>query len=160
MHTAFLLIGGNLGDRMENLSKAKAAIAQHCGTITNASAIYETAAWGLEAQPPFLNQALELQTFSKPHALLQCLLQVEKDLGRTRQEKYGPRLIDIDILLFDDVVVQIPDLKIPHPELQNRRFALTCLADIAGAVLHPLFQKPISVLLAECPDPLAVHKFS
>ena len=71
MNTAFLLIGGNLGDRLENLSQARAAIAQHCGTITAASAIYETAAWGLEDQPHFLNQALQLQTFSKPHTLLQ-----------------------------------------------------------------------------------------
>src|SRR6476469_310737 len=105
MNTAFLLIGGNLGNRLENLARAKAAIAQHCGDIVAASAIYETAAWGLEAQPHFLNQALELHTFSKPHALLQCLLDVEKSLGRVREVKYGPRLIDIDILLYDSVVL-------------------------------------------------------
>jgi len=160
MNTAFLLIGGNLGDRLENLSQARAAIAQHCGTITTASAIYETAAWGLENQHHFLNQALALQTFSKPHTLLQCLLEVEKSLGRVREKKYGPRLIDIDILLYDALVLETPDLKIPHPELQNRRFALTCLADIAPGVMHPLFQKPIATLLAECTDPLAVHKFA
>ncbi|HUQ97389.1 MAG TPA: 2-amino-4-hydroxy-6-hydroxymethyldihydropteridine diphosphokinase [Chitinophagaceae bacterium] len=160
MHTAFLLIGGNLGNRQANLAAACSAIVQHCGTITTASALYETAAWGVEAQPSFLNQALALQTFSKPHALLQQLLHIEISLGRIREKKYGPRLIDIDILLYDDQVIQTPELIVPHPELQNRRFALTCLADIAPDFIHPVFQKPIAVLLAECTDPLAVHKFS
>jgi 2-amino-4-hydroxy-6-hydroxymethyldihydropteridine diphosphokinase len=160
MNTAFLLIGGNVGNRLANLAAAKEAIALHCGTIMQTSAIYETAAWGLETQPHFLNQAIELQTFSKPHALLQCLLNVEKSLGRVREKRYGPRLIDIDVLLYDALIVDEPNLKIPHSELQNRRFALTCLADIAANVMHPLFQKPISLLLEECSDPLAVHKFS
>jgi 2-amino-4-hydroxy-6-hydroxymethyldihydropteridine diphosphokinase len=160
MHTTFLLMGGNLGNRVENLANARERVAQQCGIIIHTSAIYETAAWGLEAQPPFLNQAIQLQTFSNAHALLHCLLNVEKELGRERNEKYGPRLIDLDILLFDHSVINTPELTIPHPELQNRRFALTCLADIAADVMHPLFQKPISQLLAECTDPLAVHKFS
>jgi 2-amino-4-hydroxy-6-hydroxymethyldihydropteridine diphosphokinase len=160
MNTAFLLIGGNLGNRLENLTAAKDALFQQCGTVVQTSAIYETAAWGLEDQPNFLNQAIELQTFSKPHVLLRCILDVEKSLGRVREKKYGPRSIDIDILLYDDFIVNEPDLKIPHPELQNRRFALTCLADIAPNVIHPLFQKSISQLLAECTDPLAVHKFA
>lgn len=159
MNTAFLLIGGNMGNRIENLLAAKNALALRCGALVKTSAIYQTAAWGLEEQPPFLNQALELQTFSAPHALLHCLLEVEKALGRVREKKYGPRLIDIDILLYDDAVIDSADLKIPHPELQNRRFALTCLADIAGDKIHPLFQKPIAQLLQECTDPLAVHKF-
>jgi 2-amino-4-hydroxy-6-hydroxymethyldihydropteridine diphosphokinase len=160
MNTAFLLIGGNLGNRAEALHRAKAAIAQTCGTITSESAVYETAAWGLNEQPHFLNQALALQTFSKPHTLLHCLLDVEKSLGRLREKKWGPRLIDIDILLFDDFVIHTPGLTIPHPELQNRRFALTCLVDIAPQVMHPLFKKSIRTLLEECPDPLAVQKFS
>jgi 2-amino-4-hydroxy-6-hydroxymethyldihydropteridine diphosphokinase len=145
---------------MANLAAARTAIAMQCGTVAKTSAIYETAAWGLEDQPAFLNQALQLQTFSKPHALLQCLLQVEQSLGRVRAEKYGPRLIDIDILLFDETIIDMVDLKIPHPELQNRRFALTCLADIAGAAMHPIFQMSIARLLEACADPLDVHKFS
>jgi 2-amino-4-hydroxy-6-hydroxymethyldihydropteridine diphosphokinase len=160
MNQAFLLIGGNMGDRLANLTSAREAIQARCGKITAASALYETAAWGLHDQPSFLNQALQVQTFSKPHVLLQALLQVEQSLGRIRQKKYGPRLIDIDILLYGDVVLDTPDLKIPHPELPNRRFALTCLADIAAGVVHPLFQKSIRQLLHECADPLAVHKFS
>ena len=160
MNTAFLLIGGNLGDRAENLLRAKAAIAQTCGTVTSESAVYETAAWGFNEQPPFLNQAFALQTFFTPHALLESLLDIEKSLGRMRIKKWGPRLIDIDILLYDDLVVQTLGLAIPHPELQNRRFALTCLADIAPQVVHPVFQKSIRTLLEECPDPLEVQKFS
>jgi 2-amino-4-hydroxy-6-hydroxymethyldihydropteridine diphosphokinase len=159
-HTAFLLIGGNLGNRAENLAAAQASITKQCGTVVKASAIYETAAWGQEDQPSFLNQALELQTFSNPHALLQCLLVVESALGRVREKRYGPRLIDVDILLFDETIIDSENLNVPHPELQNRRFALTCLADIAPDKLHPLFQKPIWQLLEECADPLAVHKFS
>lgn len=160
MNTAYLLIGGNLGNRLENLAAARQAIAKNCGVIRHTSAIYETAAWGLEDQPNFLNQAIELQTFSKPHVLLHGLLAVEKSLGRVREKKYGPRSIDIDILLYDDLIVNEPDLKIPHPELQNRRFALTCLADIAPNLIHPLFQKSIAQLLAKCTDPLAVNKFA
>jgi len=160
MNTAFLLIGGNMGDRLQNLQAAKAALAQQCGTIVNSSAIYETAAWGLKDQPHFLNQAIALQTFSKPHALLEGLLNVEKTLGRVREKKYGPRLIDLDILLFDDFIIDTPALTIPHPELQNRRFALTCLVDIAADVKHPVFQKSILQLLNACTDPLPVHKFT
>ena len=88
MNTAFLLIGGNLGDRLATMATAKAAIGLHCGRVVAASAIYETAAWGLEDQPHFLNQALEVQTFSKPHALLDCLLDVEKSMGRVRHQKF------------------------------------------------------------------------
>ena len=160
MNQAFLLIGGNMGNRLANLKAAREAIQARVGTIAAASALYETAALGLQEQPPFLNQALQVQTFSKPHALLQALLQVEQSLGRIREKKYGPRLIDIDILLYGDLVLDTPDLTIPHPEIQNRRFALTCLADIAAGVVHPLFQKTILQLLHECADPLAVHKFS
>ena len=157
--TAFLLIGGNLGDRVENLRRAKNTISLHYNKILCESAVYETAAWGLEAQPPFLNQAIKLQTFLKPHALLKLLLHVEEQMGRVRDEKWGPRLIDIDILLYEDAIIQSPELTIPHPELPNRRFALTCLADIAPEVMHPLFQKPIAMLLEECTDPLPVQKF-
>lgn len=160
MDTAFLLIGGNLGNRLQNLRQAKDAIAAQCGHIARASGIYETAAWGLASQPPFLNQALQLQTFSKPHALLQALLQIEQLLGRVRNGKWGPRLIDVDILLYGDAVIETAELRVPHPELHNRRFALTCLADIAPHLVHPLFQKPMWQLLQECTDPLPVKKFS
>ena len=91
--------------------------------------------------------------------MLEQLLQIERSLGRIRNEKYGPRLIDIDILLFGNEVIDEPGLKVPHPRLQDRRFALRCLADIAPGMVHPVLQKTIQQLLEECTDSLAVHKF-
>jgi 2-amino-4-hydroxy-6-hydroxymethyldihydropteridine diphosphokinase len=160
MNVAYLLIGGNLGDRLVNLTAAKNAVHQQCGQITAVSHIYETEAWGFEDQPHFLNQALEIQTHMTAPDLLACLLQIEESLGRVRQQKFGPRLIDIDILLYNDAVINEEGLKVPHPQLPNRRFALQCLADIAAPVIHPLFQKSIYQLLQDCADPLEVHKFS
>ena len=160
MNKAYLLTGGNMGDRMSYLSKAKKAIEKQCGKIVTQSAIYETEAWGLTEQEKFLNQALAVQTDLPAGELLDTLLKIEEDLGRKREIKYGPRIIDIDILLFNDDVINIHNLKIPHPEIQNRRFALQCLADIAPEKIHPVFKKTISQLLAECTDPLTVNKFS
>ncbi len=160
MNKAYLLIGGNMGDRMSYLSAAKKAIEKWCGKIETQSAIYETEAWGITAQEKFLNQALAVQTPLSPRGLLDAILKIEEDLGRKREIKYGPRIIDIDILLFNDDVISIHNLTIPHPEIQNRRFALQCLADIAPEKIHPVFKKTISQLLAECTDPLTVNKFN
>lgn len=160
MNAAFLLIGGNIGDREHYLDAAKVGIAEQCGTITAVSGMYETEAWGLEHQNAFLNQALGLHTTLPARNLLQTLLGIEEQLGRKREVKYGPRTIDIDILLFNNEVIHEPHLTIPHPEIQNRRFALQCLADIAPTKEHPLFHKTVQQLLAECPDPLTVHKIS
>lgn len=159
MNAAYLLIGGNLGDRLANLKAAKDAMALHCGPVIKESAIYETAAWGLEDQPAFLNQAVLLETRLSAEQLLDQLLQIERSLGRIRNEKYGPRLIDIDILLFNDAVIEQPGLKVPHPRLPHRRFALQCLAEISPGLVHPLLHKTIEQLLKECADSLAVHKF-
>ena len=159
MNEAYLLIGGNLGDRLANLDAAMQALSAHCGRVQKASAVYETAAWGLEEQPAFLNQAVQIGTQLSPGLLLDRLLQIERALGRIRNEKYGPRLIDIDILLFNDQVIDQPGLKIPHPRLPHRRFALQCLADIAPDVVHPVLKKNMRQLLEECTDSLAVHKF-
>jgi len=159
MSTAFLLTGGNIGDRMDYLQKAKEKIEKDCGKITNQSSIYETAAWGKEDQQPFLNQALQIETELSPGNLLKAILQIEKNLGRKRNEKYGPRTIDIDILFFDDEVVDIHGLKIPHPQMQNRRFVLEPLNEIASNKMHPVFDKTIEQLLQECKDSLSVKRF-
>jgi 2-amino-4-hydroxy-6-hydroxymethyldihydropteridine diphosphokinase len=124
------------------------------------SSIYETAAWGMENQEAFLNQVLEIETNLNPDELLQSILQIEEGLGRKRELKYGPRTIDIDILFFNDQVIDQEGLKIPHPQLQNRRFVLVPLNEIASNKIHPIFKKTISQLLAECPDPLTVNKFN
>ena len=160
MNKAYLLIGGNLGDRKENLEKARELIALHCGHIVKTSSIYETAAWGKTDQPSFLNQALEINTLLTAKQLIKKVLQVEKKLGRIRQEKYGPRVMDIDILLFNNEILDLDFLKLPHPEMQNRRFALIPLAEIAPSEIHPVFKKSIVELLKECPDQLEVKKYS
>jgi 2-amino-4-hydroxy-6-hydroxymethyldihydropteridine diphosphokinase len=158
MNKAFLLTGGNMDDRRAELARAVRLIAAACGKINAVSSFYETAAWGKTDQPPFLNQAIELHTAFDAQKLLHELLAIEKRLGRVRKEKNGPRLIDIDILLFNDDVIDQPNLKVPHPELANRRFALTPLAEIAKELKHPVLQKTIATLLRDCPDTLAVKK--
>jgi 2-amino-4-hydroxy-6-hydroxymethyldihydropteridine diphosphokinase len=159
MNKAYLLTGGNMGDRQENLATAYECIGEQCGEIISASSLYETAAWGKNDQPSFLNQVLEIQTVLTTRQLLKKILSVEKQIGRVRKEKYGPRIIDIDILLFNDEIHNYPSLKIPHPELQNRRFALVPLAEIAPETIHPVLKKTIVELLAICPDTLEVSRF-
>lgn len=160
MNTAFLLTGGNLGDRFFNLEQARILISQHCGEIIKQSSVYKTAAWGFKEQPDFYNQALQIQTSLSPENLMKKLLLVEEKMGRTRTVKMGPRTIDIDILLMNDLIINSPNLTIPHPRLQERRFALTPLADIAPDFIHPVLQKSILELLNECKDDLPVYKIS
>jgi 2-amino-4-hydroxy-6-hydroxymethyldihydropteridine diphosphokinase len=158
MYTAYLLTGTNLGERKQHLARAKALIQELAGTISRSSALYETAAWGKTDQPSFLNQALELQTELDAPELMEQLLKAEKTIGRLRLEKYGPRIIDIDILLFGDQVIHQPTVIIPHPQLPNRRFALAPLAEIAAYIIHPVLKKTIQQLLEECSDPLEVAR--
>lgn len=159
MNNVYLLIGGNVGDRLQNLQQAVIAINRTCGDVVRQSAIYETAAWGKTDQQPFLNQALLLETSFTAPQLLQHTLEAEALLGRVRQEKYGPRIIDIDILFFNNDIIREPALTIPHPEVQNRRFALAPLHEIAPGLIHPVFQKSIDQLLLECPDHLEVRQW-
>ena len=160
MNKAFLLTGGNLGNRLENLEKAAALINAECGDIFLQSAIYETAAWGFTEQPDFYNQALAVHTNLSPDALMKALLDIETLLGRKRDIKMGPRSIDIDILLMDDMIYQSETVTIPHPYLAERRFVLMPLAEIAANSIHPVFNKTINELLADCKDELPVHKIS
>ena len=158
MNKAYLLTGGNLGNRLNNLSDARKLIEQYCGKIVQQSAIYKTAAWGFTDQPDFYNQALEIQTELHPKRLMQTLLTIEGQMGRKREIKFGPRIIDIDILLFNDEIIQQPHLAIPHPRLHERKFALTPLAEIAPNIIHPVLNKTIQQLLSESTDTLDVHK--
>jgi len=160
MNKAFLLIGANVGNREKNLDTAKKLIEQHCGVIRNSSSIYETAAWGKTDQPSFLNQVLEIETELNAKQLMRSILKLEGLMGRERKEKYGPRIIDIDILLFNDEQYDYSFLKIPHPEIQNRRFALIPLAEIAPDLRHPVLKKSILQLLKVCRDELSVKKYT
>lgn len=147
-----------MGNRLNYLSKAKKEIQKRCGRILQQSSLYETEAWGMENQKAFLNQVLKIETTLDAEQILKSILQIEEDLGRKRQLKYGPRTIDIDILFFNDEVINLQGLKIPHPQMQNRRFVLVPLNEIAPDKIHPVFKKNISRLLAECADPLTVNK--
>ncbi len=160
MNRAYLLTGGNLGNREETLALARHLIDQHCGSISHASALYETAAWGKTNQPAFLNQALEIYTPLNAKQLIRRILKTEKMMGRVRKEKYDPRIIDIDILFFNNETHEYSFLSVPHPEIQNRRFALIPLTEIAPDHEHPVLNKTVSQLLKECPDTLEVKKYS
>ena len=158
MNKAYLLIGGNMGDRTAYLSAARDKINRECGAIVAQSSLYQTAAWGMEAQEAFLNQALKLETDLGANDLLKKILSIEEAIGRRREVKYGPRIIDIDILLFNQDSIRSAALTVPHPEMQNRRFVLVPLAEIAAGEVHPAYHKTIRQLLEECPDTLAVQK--
>lgn len=158
MHTAYLLIGGNMGNRAAYLEQAIQNIRTRCGDIALSSAIYETAAWGFADQPSFYNQALAVRTGFEPEVLMTELLRIEESMGRKRVQKMGPRVIDLDILLIDSLIVSTGLLTLPHPALPIRRFALLPLAEIAPALLHPVLHKTIAQLLSECTDNLDVQK--
>lgn len=157
---AWLLLGSNLGDRINNLTIAQHHIAEKAGSIIAVSSLYETAAWGNENQPAFLNQALHIATKLQPEELLRILKSIEKAMGRAPAEKWGARLIDIDILLMDSITHNSPTLSIPHPHMHKRRFTLVPLAEIAPHAKHPLLKQTVKQLLKKCADNLEVRKFS
>jgi 2-amino-4-hydroxy-6-hydroxymethyldihydropteridine diphosphokinase len=152
MPHVFLLLGANLGDRAATLTNAVERLRARVGPVLNTSARYETAPWGLTDQPAFLNQAVELETALPPLDLLRTTQAIEESLGRVRREKWGARLIDIDLLFYGNEVFDFPELKIPHPFLPERRFALVPLTDIAPDFRHPVLRKTVAELLRECPD--------
>lgn len=158
MSQCFLLLGTNIGDKAHNLLQARGYINERIGEILKPSAIYQTSAWGKEDQDDFFNQVLCVQTVLSPMGLLGECLAIEKDLGRVRFERWGERLIDIDILYFENEVIETADLKVPHPELQNRRFTLIPLVELAPDYTHPKMNQTNKDLLAQCTDPLEVVK--
>jgi 2-amino-4-hydroxy-6-hydroxymethyldihydropteridine diphosphokinase len=158
MNITYLILGGNIGDRLKNLEKARFLISKNVGSILKCSEIFVTAAWGKTNQPDFYNQALQVQTNLKPLALLEELLKTETASGRIRNgEKWAERTMDVDILFYNEEIISEPHLKIPHPHIQDRRFVLAPLAEIAGEYQHPVCHKNIFKLLEECPDASAVR---
>jgi len=156
---AYLLLGSNIGDRAAHLQQAQRTLAATAGKIVSASALYETAAWGLENQAAFLNQVLAVRTALDAPALLAACLATEQQAGRERHQRWAARTLDVDILLYGEAIIQTPTLTVPHPALPARRFALTPLAELVPQLVHPQLQQTISELLAACPDPLAVVKW-
>ena len=158
--TAYILLGSNMGDRFANLKTAKDFINQQCGSISKESSIYQTAAWGLTEQPDFLNQVVIVNTTLDPETLMRSLLSVEETMGRVRNIRFGPRVIDLDILLIDDFFIESDLITVPHPALADRKFALIPLNEVAAALFHPIAKKTINQLLTNCKDELVVQKIS
>ena len=157
--TAYLLLGGNLGDREANLKKAIELLNDKVGNVIAISSLYETAAWGKTNQPAFLNQAVSLQTRLPALEVLERALSIEQELGRVRKDKWGERLIDIDLILFGNEMINIPDkLQVPHPHMQDRKFVMEPLAEIAPEVVHPVLGETMLDICRNITDPLEVKK--
>lgn len=158
MNLAYLLTGSNLNDPEDQVALAYNLLEEYCGKIILASSIYGSLAWGITDQPDFINQAVCVETDFSAKELMNKILAIEKEMGRKRLFKMGPRIIDIDILLFNDEIIDEPGLTVPHPLLPQRRFALEPLSEIAPYIIHPVLKKDIQTLLKECTDPLNVYK--
>jgi 2-amino-4-hydroxy-6-hydroxymethyldihydropteridine diphosphokinase len=148
----YLSIGSNMGKRRENLMAAVTQIHKGIGKVARQSSVYETQPWGKTDQAAFLNQVIMINTISTPKDVLTDILKIEKDMGRDRKEKWGPRIIDIDILMYGKRIVKDKMLEIPHPEMHNRAFVLVPFMEIAPELMHPVLGKPIDELYINCED--------
>jgi len=155
---AILLLGSNLGDRKAFMQKAISEIEKLAGQIVKQSSIYETEPWGTESKNGYLNQAICVETDLSPLDLLNSLQKIEIEIGRTRNIRWEDRVIDIDILLYENEIIDTPTLTIPHTEIQNRRFALIPVSEIAGNWIHPVFQVSLQQLLEKCMDKSEVKR--
>jgi 2-amino-4-hydroxy-6-hydroxymethyldihydropteridine diphosphokinase len=159
MHKVFLGIGTNLGDRSANLREAVLSIGDVIGKVTVTSSVYETEPWGFEAEEQFYNMVVEAETALSPSGVLGAILMIEAHLGRLRTgEQYSSRSIDIDILFYNDIVMNEEALKIPHPHLHERKFVLVPLCEIASGLIHPVMNKTITELLGLCNDKSNIRK--
>ncbi|MBS1737375.1 MAG: 2-amino-4-hydroxy-6-hydroxymethyldihydropteridine diphosphokinase [Bacteroidetes bacterium] len=156
MNLLYLITGSNIGERRKNLTNARAYIEKKIGHIERSSIIYETEPWGNSDQPAFYNQVHIVSTLLSPQLIMDKLLAIEKQMGRVRTIKNAARIIDIDILFFNDEIINLPGLVIPHIEISNRRFVLLPMAELSPDMMHPVLKTTIQDLLAKCNDPLRV----
>lgn len=161
MNKVFLLLGSNLEDRSALLKQARDRIAGKIGSVEGESSIYESEAWGFDSPDRFLNQVIKIETGLAPSSLLKEILQIELDLGRIRipAANYSSRLIDIDILFYNDEIILEENLTIPHPRIPDRMFTLLPLSEIDNSFIHPVEHKSIGELVTECNDPLKVYPY-
>jgi 2-amino-4-hydroxy-6-hydroxymethyldihydropteridine diphosphokinase len=161
MGRVFVALGSNIGDRLGFLQKAMDALGSARGfKVRRVSSVYETEPVGKKDQPQFLNAAVELHSLMSPQDVLVTLKQIERAVGRTPSERWGPREIDLDLIYVQDLVIDRPELVLPHPEVASRRFVLTPLAEIAPEFVDPLRKRSLRKLLSSCPDPSSVIKIS
>lgn len=158
MNKLYLLLGSNMGDSARQLKSAAKLIQKKVGKITRKSKLYQTAAWGKEDQPDFLNQVIVVESKLDANNCIAATLHIEKEMGRIRTEKNAPRIIDIDILYFNKDIINLPNLRVPHPAIHLRRFVLTPLNELSPAFIHPVLKKTNHQLLAVCKDKLDVKK--
>lgn len=149
MSTAYIGIGSNLGRREENCERAIRLLTEHGISVTKRSSMIETRPWGVTEQPDFINLAIEIETALKPEDLLRLLKKIETETGRLPSSRWGPRAIDLDILLYDDLVMTTPELEVPHPGIAHREFVLRPLSELAPNLIHPVIRKSIKELLLE-----------
>ncbi|WP_313261170.1 2-amino-4-hydroxy-6-hydroxymethyldihydropteridine diphosphokinase [Sphingobacterium sp.] len=156
MNKVYLLLGANIGNPNKQLEDAKVEIEDRIGKITRQSKFYESEAWGVENQPVFLNQVILLETDFSANKVLNEILKIEILLGRIRGQRWGSRIIDIDILYYNEDIIHTEDLQVPHPYIQERNFTLIPLVEIAADYSHPIFKKSNKELLEESTDQLNV----
>lgn len=157
MNRVYVSLGSNLGNRHKNLRTARNALEKKGLHIPACSSIYETEAWGLKEQSAFLNQVIELYTDQSAIQVLHICLETENEMGRQRKRKWGARLIDIDILYYENQIIDTPQLQVPHTRIPERRFVLVPLSELAPGFIHPILQKSQDTLLKACNDELAVE---
>lgn len=153
-----LLLGTNIGDKLDHLERARLELISEIGEIVKESAIYQTEPWGLKEQETFLNQVIIVETLLRPMRIIEHIWAIEKRMGRNKIEHWGPRIIDIDILFYGEMIYEADNLKIPHPMLHQRKFTLVPLVEIMPKFIHPLLGKSMRQLLEECTDPSEVKK--
>ncbi|MBT8220613.1 MAG: 2-amino-4-hydroxy-6-hydroxymethyldihydropteridine diphosphokinase [Bacteroidia bacterium] len=156
-HILYLSTGSNIGNRKDNLARAYQLIQDRIGTVIRQSSLYETEAWGIQNQRVFFNQILYIHTKLSVEEVLECMKDIESEMGRIREDKWKERIIDIDILFYDDLIYESPDLTVPHPHLHNRNFILVPFLEIAPEYVHPKLNQSMRELYFACSDPLKVY---
>ena len=160
MNSVFLQLGSNLGERSQLLIDATVLLLERVGMIVEKSKVYESTPWRVDGQENYLNQVIELSTKYSAERVLKIVLEIETELGRVRAEKWGERLIDIDIIFFNDEIIETSDLCVPHKHMHERNFVLEPLNEIASTFIHPKYNKTVAELLKDSKDIERVDEYA